>query len=70
MSGECDHCGLEDPYCKCYEQGLEKRIVFLEEQLDKLTSVVAKINDYLEIEEEMKKFTQGFAYRKKINDND
>lgn len=66
---ECDKCGLEDPFCKCYEYDLEKRITFLEEELDKLTMIVLKISNHIdsqiEIEEEMKKFTQGFAYRKK-----
>lgn len=37
----CDRCGLEDGItCLCYVSELEKRIEFLEEELDKLTDVV------------------------------
>lgn len=44
---DCDKCGLEDNDCRCYIRDLEKRIEFLEEELDKLTFIVEKIHETL-----------------------
>jgi len=47
MSNDCDKCGLSDHDCICYMQELEERISFLEEEMDKLTTVVKTIHDYI-----------------------
>lgn len=44
---ECDKCVQDDPYCKSYEHNLEERITFLEEELDRLTMIVAEITRYI-----------------------
>lgn len=54
MNG-CDRCGLEPTdFCQCYEYELETRIIFLEEELDKLTEVVNKITDYIKKEKDVR----------------
>ena len=47
MSNECDRCGLDNYECTCYMTELEDRIDFLEEEVDKLTTIVKKIHDYI-----------------------
>ncbi len=47
MSNDCDICGLSDTDCTCYVLELEERISFLEEEMDKLTTIVKKIHDYI-----------------------
>jgi hypothetical protein len=46
MSNECEKCGLEDPYCCCYEQELEKRIAILEEEFQKLRRLLREIYSF------------------------
>ncbi len=47
MIDYCDKCGLSDPDCTCYVQELEERISYLEEEMDKLTTVVKKMHEYI-----------------------
>lgn len=47
MGSDCDRCGLYDSDCTCYMTELEERINFLEEEMDKLTTIVKKIHDYI-----------------------
>lgn len=42
---DCERCGLDIwSECQCHVHELEKRVTKLEEELDKLTKVVFKMN--------------------------
>ncbi len=47
MSGECDKCGDFCLDCECSQTKLERRLSFLEEEMDKLTSLVHKMNNFI-----------------------
>lgn len=47
MKSYCDKCGLEYDECDCLTSEMEKRIVILEQELDKLIYIVQNISNYI-----------------------
>jgi hypothetical protein len=70
---ECDTCGQDDANCKCYLNEIENRVMFLEAELDKLTDVVDKMDDYLlqkavkEISDNHRKIIDDWCIENKMN---
>jgi hypothetical protein len=49
MSNECDKCGIEYDFCRCHVKEFEERISFLEDEMEKLTNVVDKMNNFIKL---------------------
>lgn len=47
MVHDCDMCGLNFSDCTCDITDLEKRVAFLEEELESLTDIVYEMSEFI-----------------------